>query len=479
MRDSARVVHAYAAPLGLRSGQSFWDYSTESPLADARGFLMSRHSADLSQLTHLPELQPDAEYLANVVLPNGARYYVDHAHPEYSAPETTSPREALRYDRAGDQIAAASVRALAGTAEPVNLYKNNTDGKGASYGTHENYLVPREVDFEALIAGLTPFFVTRQIYTGAGRVGLGQGSEEPGFQLSSRADFFEAEVGLETTLRRPIINTRDEPHAIPEEHRRLHVIIGDANLAETAGLLKLGATSLVLGLIEHGRAPELALADPLGSLRAVSRDLDFTALLPLAGGGAMTAIAIQREYLRAAEEWCRDTGAEDPDTVEVLQEWARVLHALETDPVSLADSLDWAAKYQLLSRYREREGLSWDAPKLALIDVQYADVRPERGLFHRLESSGAIRRLTDPAAVDRAMALPPEDTRAWLRGTVAGRFSQDLVSASWDSLVFQFEGEDRLHRLPMLRPERGTRALVGDIVEASADARELLRRLTG
>lgn len=473
MRDSARVVDAYAGPRGLKSSQSFWDFAAESPLADARGFLMNVAEAHTSQLTHLPDAQPESQYLANVVLENGARLYVDHAHPEYSCPEVLTPRDLVLYDRAGDLVALQAVRALAQSPEPVNLYKNNTDSKGSSYGAHENYLVDRSVEFDDIVAGLTPFFVTRQVLCGAGRVGLGMSGEEPGYQLSSRADFFEAEVGLETTLRRPIINTRDEPHADPARYRRLHVIVGDATLAEPATLVRFGATALVLGLIEEGLAPACELADPVQALRDVSHDLTLARPLALADGTQTTALAVQRAYLEA----CEAAAGAQPDaaTAEVLAEWRRFLTALETDPMELADSVDWVAKLSLLEGYRRREGLAWDHPKLALIDVQYADVRPEKGLFYRLEAAGRIRRLTDDAAVARAAAEPPADTRAWLRGTAVERFGQQLVSASWDSLVFSVDGG--LVRVPMKYPLKGTRALLEERIAGARDAPSLLRAL--
>jgi len=294
MRDSARVVDAYAAPRGLRSAQSFWDFSAETPLADARGFLMHEDDAHISQLTHLPDAMPDAQYLANVVLANGARLYVDHAHPEYSSPEVLTPRDVLVWDRAGDRVAEECVRTLATTAEPVNLYKNNTDSKGSSYGAHENYLVRRDVDFDELAAAVLPFFATRQILCGAGRVGIGRSGEEPGYQISSRADFFEEQIGLETTLRRPIVNTRDEPHADGTRWRRLHVIIGDATLAEPATLVRFGSTALVLGLIEAGLQPRLELADPVTALQSGSHDLTLSAPLPLADGSTLTTIDLQQ-----------------------------------------------------------------------------------------------------------------------------------------------------------------------------------------
>ncbi|MCQ9366799.1 depupylase/deamidase Dop [Brevibacterium sp. 91QC2O2] len=464
MRDSARVVDAYAGPRGLKSSQNFWDFFSETPLADARGFLMNIQDADPSQLTNIPQAQPEAQYLANVVLENGARLYVDHAHPEYSSPEVTNPRDLLVWDRAGDLVALGAVRNLANTTEPVNLYKNNTDSKGASYGAHENYLVDRSVPFDAIVAGLTPFFITRQILCGAGRVGIGTAGQYPGYQISSRADFFEAEVGLETTLRRPIINTRDEPHADPELYRRLHVIIGDATLAEPATLVRFGSTALVLGLIESGLAPAFDIAEPVAELQNVSHDLTLSHRIGLSDGTTTSALEIQRAYLSAAQA----AAGPEPDTAtaEVLDLWEDFLDKLARDPMELADSIDWVAKWRLLEQYRKRDDLPWNSPKLALIDVQYHDVRPEKGLFYKLEAAGAIRRLSDPAAVERAVVVPPPDTRAWLRGTVVERFAEDLRSASWDSLVFS-RGQS-LVRVPMKYPLKGTREL---LAERLADAR--------
>ncbi len=473
MRDSARVVDAYAQPRGLKSSQNFWDFSAESPLADARGFLMSVDDAHISQLTHLPESQPEAQYLANVVTENGARLYVDHAHPEYSSPESLYPRDVVLYDRAGDLVALEAVRNLATSDQPVNLYKNNTDSKGASYGTHENYLVDRAVEFDAIVEGLTPFFVTRQILCGSGRVGIGQSASVPGFQISSRADFFEERVGLETTLRRPIINTRDEPHAEPGLYRRLHVIIGDATLAEPATLVRFGATSLVLALIERGLAPQILLKDPVEALYTVSHDLGLSAGLPLEGGGEMTALDIQRAYLDAVKAHM------DPDceaTAEVVAEWERFLEGLASDPLSLADSIDWVAKYQLLQGYVRKQNLPWDHPKLQLIDVQYHDVRPEKGLFYKLEASGRIRRLTTPEAVERAVTNPPEDTRAWLRGTLVSRFGDFVESASWDTIVLNL-GHDYV-RIPMRYPELGTRELAEKALADVTDAQSLFTALS-
>src|SRR4029078_2139309 len=246
MVTSSQIVNAYQAATAAKARRARWDFEEENPLRDARGFDLAREAADSSQLT-------DEDIgLANVILTNGARLYVDHAHPEYSTPEVTNPRDAVLWDKAGERVMAEASRRAATIpgSLPIHLYKNNTDNKGASYGAHENYLMRRQTAFADIVMHLTPFFVTRQIVCGAGRVGIGQDGSTPGFQISQRADFFEVEVGLETTLKRPIINTRDEPHADPEKYPRLHVIIGDANMSEIATYLKLGTTAIVLAMIE-------------------------------------------------------------------------------------------------------------------------------------------------------------------------------------------------------------------------------------
>ena len=286
MVASSQVVNAYASST-LRARRARWDFEEESPLRDARGFDMSRESADPSQLT-------DEDLgLANVILTNGARLYVDHAHPEYSTPECTNPRDVVKWDKAGEQVmldASRFAEAIPGSA-PILLYKNNTDNKGASYGAHENYLMRRSTPFSDIVRNLTPFFVSRQVVCGAGRVGIGQDGREHGFQISQRADYFEVEVGLETTLKRPIINTRDEPHADPEKYRRLHVIIGDANLAEISTYLKVGTTSLVLAMIEDRFiGADHAVEQPVRALRDVSHDPTLKHLLTLADGRRLTAV---------------------------------------------------------------------------------------------------------------------------------------------------------------------------------------------
>ncbi len=479
MLASSQIVNAYAHDtLGERRVRARWDYDEENPLRDARGFDLSRAEADPTQLT-------DEDLgLANVILTNGARLYVDHAHPEYSTPEVTNPFDAVLWDTAGQRIMAraAQLAAAAPGGLPLQLYKNNTDNKGASYGTHENYLMSRATRFPDIVTGLTPFFVSRQVFTGAGRVGLGQDGSRTGFQISQRADFFEVEVGLETTIKRPIINTRDEPHADPEIYRRLHVIVGDANLSETATYLKVGTTALVLSALEAGAVPSTLMPrKPVAELHAVSHDPDLRHRIELQDGRRLTAVDLQWEFHEVAAKHVADTqGASvDDQTQDVLDLWAETLEALGTDPESLSDRIDWIAKKVLLDGYRRRDGLEWGAPRLELVDLQYSDVRPDKGLANRLAERGRLRRITTDEQVAHAIGHPPEDTRAWFRGECLRRYGDDVAAASWDSVIFDLPDRSALQRVPTLDPLRGTRQHVGGVLDRAGSAADLVRMLTG
>ncbi len=474
---SAQVVNGYQ-PVSTRSRRPRWDYEEENPLRDARGFDLARDVADASQLT-------DEDLgLANVVLTNGARLYVDHAHPEYSSPEVTNPLDAVRWDKAGERVMARAAQRAAtvpGT-HPIQLYKNNTDNKGASYGCHENYLMTRSTPFAQIVRHLVPFFVSRQVVCGAGRVGIGADGRDDGFQISQRADFFEVEVGLETTLKRPIINTRDEPHADADKYRRLHVIIGDANLAEVSTYLKLGTTALVLSMIEDNFLPgDLTVATPIASLRAVSHDASLRHLVELADGRRMTAVQLQMEYLEQARKYVEDSVGADVDaqTRNVLDRWESVLVRLAEDPMSLSGELDWVAKLALLEGYRQRDGLAWGSPKLQLIDLQYADVRADRGLYNRLAATGRIETLVDEADVLAAVTSPPEDTRAYFRGRCLELYGDDIAAASWDSVIFDLPGHDSLQRVPTMEPLRGTKEHVEALLASCPRAVDLVAALTG
>jgi proteasome accessory factor PafA2 len=479
---SAQVVNAYASTLPAgRARRASWDFEEESPLRDARGFDLGGNNGNVAQ--EFIEAEEDAG-MANVILPNGARLYVDHAHPEYSSPEVTNPLDAVRWDKAGELVMLAAARRVAtmpGVNAPINLYKNNTDNKGASYGAHENYLCSRDTPFGALVRHLVPFFVTRQVMCGAGRVGRGQDGKTAGFQISQRADFFEVEVGLETTLKRPIVNTRDEPHADADRYRRLHVIIGDANLAEISTYLKVGTAALVLAMIEENfLADDLRIAQPVRELHDVSHDATLRHQLQLADGRTITALQLQGEYLDRSRKFVDDRYGDDADeqTRDVLARWESVLQRLGSDPMQLAQELDWVAKLRLLEGYRDRDGLGWDSPRLALVDLQYADIRPEKGLYNRLVSRGAMQTLLPSGAAETAMHDPPEDTRAYFRGECLRRYGPSVAAASWDSVIFDL-GRESLVRVPMLEPLRGTRAHVGDLLDRCATASALIDALAG
>ncbi|HUO48090.1 MAG TPA: proteasome accessory factor PafA2 family protein, partial [Acidimicrobiales bacterium] len=347
--------------------------------------------------------------------------------------------------------------------------------------THENYLMDRSLPFARLAHMITPHFVTRQIFTGAGKVGSEASSaRDVTFQLSQRADFFEEEVGLETTLKRPIVNTRDEPHADPQRYRRFHVIVGDANLCEVATFLKVGTTALVLALIEDDvfGGLDLALANPVRAIRQISYDLSLSTPVDMADGRSATALEIQWELHGLARKYAEDRGlaclGDEAVGAMVLRRWEEVLHGLETDPSTLSRQVDWAAKLQLLEAYRDRHGLEWGDNRLAAVDLQYHDLRPERSLFARLDTE----RLVDEAAVSTAVGEPPRRTRAYFRGQCLRRWASSVASANWDSIVFDL-GTDPLRRVPMMDPLRGTADHTEELLAGSSTPAELLDRLSG
>ncbi|MGB8359820.1 MAG: depupylase/deamidase Dop [Acidimicrobiia bacterium] len=445
-----------------------WSYEEESPGRDARGFGHDTYGL----------IDPEGA-VVNSVLANGARLYVDHAHPEYSGPETFDPLEAALYDKAGERVMhRAAVAATESAGRQISLYKNNSDGKGNSYGAHENYLLSRETPFGDVIRYATTFMVTRQVFTGAGKVGKENDRPDVDFQVTQRADFFEEEVGLETTLKRPIINTRDEPHGDPSRYRRLHVIIGDANLSEYQNFLKLGSTALLLAALEDGAIPDpLDLDEPVEACWQVSHDLDLRRPLELDGGGTATALEIQGRYLEWLSKYV-EKELDDPVWDDVIAEWARTLDLLGTDPGRLADTLDWVAKKRLFDGYVERDGLGWDHSKLRALDLQYHDIDPDKGLYQRLAARGSFRRLFSDEEIMEAVDIPPDRTRAYFRGRCVKEFADSLVAANWDSLVFDV-GEPHLKRVPMMEPLRGDAERVGALLDEAEDAADLLQRLEG
>ncbi len=469
---SSMLINAYLTVKNPQSAPRVsWDFEDESPARDARGE------------TPLYALAPEIEtHLVNAVLTNGARYYVDHAHPEYSTPECGTAYSVLVHDRAGEEILIESMRAVDSMLpehQSIVVYKNNSDGKGNSYGTHENYLMDRSTPFGQIVKHGIAHFITRQIYTGAGKVGTelpGMNRDEVTFQLTQRADFFEEQVGLETTLKRPIINTRDEPHADARKYRRLHVIAGDANMAEVSTYLKVGTTAIVLGMVEDGAiSRSWTFADPVRAMQQISWDLSLKQPLDLEDGTRVRAIDVQEALAEDAQRYIETHGTEHvggESAIDVLARWQSTLDALRRDPIELATSLDWVAKYQLLEAYRNRHDLDWDDARLAAMDIQYHDVRPERSLARRLP----LERITDPTDVKSAVDNPPEETRAYFRGECLRKWGDQIVAANWDSIVFDV-GVDPLRRIPMMEPTRGSRNHVGTVLEECDTPLELVERL--
>ncbi|HVL33718.1 MAG TPA: depupylase/deamidase Dop [Actinomycetota bacterium] len=448
-----------------------WDYEEETPLRDARGF---------ETVVPADAITDEDLGLANVILTNGARYYVDHAHPEYSTPECTNPRDLVVHDKAGERILERSMRQAAQSlpaGQRLLVYKNNTDNKGVSYGTHENFLVDRAVPFPRLVRDIMPFFVTRQIFCGAGLLG-GQATGDIPYQVSQRADFFEVEVGLETTLKRPIVNTRDEPHADPEKYRRLHVIIGDANMSEVATYLKTGITAIVLMMIEdEAVSEEFALEHPVQALRAISHDISCRETVPLKDGRRVRAVDVQWGYHEMARKYLMHNDA--PDWVaDVMVRWEHVLTNLERDPMSLDSQIDWVAKFKTLSQYRDKHDLEWDDPKLHMLDLQYHDVRVDKGIANVLMRNGKLERLVTEEEIQRAIDVPPSDTRAYFRGRCLAQFASQVSAASWDSVIFDL-GSDTLQRVPMHEPLRGTEAAVKTLMDSCRTAQDLIEKLKG
>jgi Pup amidohydrolase len=465
---SSLLINAYLAANYRKVG---WDFEDEQPGNDARGFAVD----DL--------LAPDIETnLVNAVLTNGARYYVDHAHPEISTPECLTADEIVRYDRAAEEIVrdsmAAAAKHLPDGAE-ILCHKNNSDGKGNSYGCHENYLLARDVPFGRIVSQVTPHFVTRQIVIGAGKVGCelpGMSAKDVPYQISQRADFFEEEVGLETTLKRPIVNTRDEPHCDPTKYRRLHVIVGDANMSEVATYLKVGATAIVLAMIEDDAlGDDWLLANPVAAIRQVSHDPSMQRTILLRNGRRATALEVQWGMLERAHKYERSHGLSavgDEVGADVLSRWEAVLTGLDGDQSSVADVVDWVAKRRLIEGYADRHGLEPTDTRLKALDLQYHDLRPDKCLALRV----GLQTMHSPASIDAAKTQPPTTTRAYFRGRCLAKWPADIVAANWDSLVFDV-GRDPLRRVPMMEPLRGTAEHVASLIDESTTPAELLARL--
>ena len=447
--ESIALVRSATEP-GVRMR---WDYGSEDPHADMRGFHVEELRQDTDEAHYFAQdAQRELSFVeikSDLVLGNGARFYNDHAHPEYCTPECSTLDEIVAQDRAGERILMACARKLsADRGETVRLYKNNTDFRGHSYGCHENYLLPRDLPWDTLAQGIQAFLVTRQIYAGAGKFAIEAEDKfvSPGFQIAQRSDFFSELQSVDTMQRRPLVNTRDEPHANPKLWRRFHVIIGDANMSPFATRLKIGSTTLVLEALT--RDPKRAwptLADPLGALPAISRDPKFKWELQLKGRKASTALAVQRIYLQAAKELCDLT---TPWKAEALADWEAVLNDLEVDYMECRDRLDWVAKLALIREFQAAQNVDDGDPWLQSLDLEYHRLDLEEGLYFGLEQSGAMRGVPQEDAVRRAITQPPATTRALIRGKCIQKFPKQIVSAQWDHVTL--EGRDDNIKISLL-----------------------------
>ena len=437
-----------------------WDYSLENPHRDMRGFEVGSLRQDTDE-AHYADADARRELTfteikSDLVLSNGARFYNDHAHPEYCTPECASVADLVLQDRAGEALVmSCAARLSEARGEEVRIYKNNTDFAGHSYGCHENYLVARQLDWDALARAIQAFLVTRQIFAGAGKFGIEEEDRwlGPAFQLSQRSDFFTELQGVDTMQRRPLINTRDEPHADPRKWRRLHVILGDANLSPFATWLKVGTLALVLRALHAApAAPWPRLEDPLKDVRAISRDPAWRWEVRRQDARPSTAVEIQREYLRLVEAQAPPANAEEAALVAA---WREILADLETNPRRCRDRLDWVAKHELIRSFQNAEGLSDDDPWLRSLDLEYHRLDPAAGLYFGLEQAGAFRGVPDTEAVRRASSEPPTDTRAGIRGLCVSRFGSAVHSAQWDHVTLATrQGPLRLDLSDLFDPDR-------------------------
>ena len=451
-------------------GEILWDYDQENPLADARGFQVDGEKYTPNQQENIAR---------NKTLINGARYYVDHAHPEYSSPEVTNARDLVIHEKAGERVLEVSRReatALLPDGATMLLHKNNSDRKGNSYGSHENYLMDRQTSFKRVVEHLMPFFVTRQVYCGAGKVGSENRAQPCDYQISQRADFFEVEVALDTMVKRPIINTRDEPHADREKYRRLHCIVGDSNMSEYTIYLRNGVTALVISMIEDGAIPDgLVLRDPVRAIKQVSHDPTCKTELALDNGKKMTAVQLQAEYLEAALRYAA-TRDIDPIVQDVIEKWQYVIEKLAGDPMDLHREIDWISKKKMIETFMDRKELDWQDHQVGMLDLQYHDTRPEKGLYFMLERQGRVERIVTDEEIAAAVYNPPKDTRAYFRGECLRRYPAEVFGVNWDSISFGVEDQP-VKRIMMSEPLKGTAAHVEDLLDSSSTAADLVSKL--
>ena len=437
--EAMALVNAANAP-GVRRR---WDYQCEDPHCDARGFRVKELRQDRDEENYATQdsqrrLSVETVH-SDIVLRNGARLYNDHSHPEYCSPECSTLLEHLQQDYAGDQLLMECARNLnQGSDNPVRLYKNNTDFCGHSYGCHENYLLPRSLPWEVLSQGMVAFLVTRQVVCGAGKFGWEEEDRflKPAFQVSQRSDFFSELQSIDTMQRRPIINTRDEPHANSQIYRRFHVILGDSNLSLYATWLKIGTTVLVLQALLNGAPPARlpALASPLQALKGISRDRTWRWRCLDSAGRETNALEIQRRYLQIVRAHCPGL---DSDWTALANAWEHILDDLARDPLSTADRLDWTAKFKLIGQFRAAENLREDDPWLRSLDLSYHLLEAQQGLFYGLMAQGQFRLPYPLADIASHSLCPPASTRAAVRGRCIEKFGSAVEAAQWDHLLLR------------------------------------------
>ncbi len=409
-----------------------WDYRHEAPRSDLRGFRLDALAFDPedAKFDAGRTYGSSVEIRSDRVLTTGGRFYNDHGHPEYATPECFTLRGLVGHELAGDEILRQTARAYEEkTGKSVALYKNNTDFHGASWGTHENYLVSRSVGYEKLFKGVMPMLLVRQILTGSGKVGSETGAKVP-YQISQRADFIVEPANAETLYRRPLFNTRDEPHSRPTDFIRLHVISGDANMIAASTFRKVGLVKLAVALTEIGAAPLWDIKDPVRSFQSISRDEGYRFEIPLAKDSWTTADEILESYFSAAERFL-DL---DEELQSIIDEGRKLLQSLRTDFPSFARTVDWAAKRQMLEMYMQDSGTDWNDPALRSYDLEYHNLNADESLHSALVDMDLV--VPNPEAI-----WEPEHSRAWVRGYAVQHFASHLKSAAWRSLTFEVNGQ--------------------------------------
>lgn len=466
VEDATAFVRSYP-------GERFfgWDYRQESSRADLQGFEVKALAYDPvdAEFDEGRARPPVSEERADQILPNGARFYNDHGHPEYATPEAFTAHQAALNDLAGQEVVLAAARALEEkSGARVRVYKNNTDFHGSSYGTHESYLVPRAVGFRALYEAVTPILVARQVLTAAGKVGAESGGPVR-FQMSQRADFFSEPFNLETLYRRPVFNTRDEAHADPAKWVRLHVICGDANMMPACTRRKVALVRLALWLLDLGEVPEWRIPDPVRSFQLVSRDVVGEGRIELEGSSWTTPRQVLESYFDAAERFL-----DDEESRETVAEGRRLLEARFGDADEFRRHVDWAAKHWLIDQFREAEGKVWSDSSLQSLDLAYSLLDPEEGLYPALVEAGEVAWHPDLEEVLPLLDDPGEGTRARARGVLAGRLGDRLRTASWGRVTLKVGQGEQSFDLPP-DAEYGTEWFGVDTIEKAVEALERLR----